>query len=503
MSDSLSDPTNPTVRGERLRANWLPDLALLAGFALLAVLLTMVAAISIHAGGTEGLFLALVLALLIGLTIVIAAGFDGWLPAIFALSLLAALNLTVERFPLTIYAFDPLLLALYVAWLWRAYRGESKPLRLTALDAAGLALMAWLLLASLMGRHTPTALNGWLLYLRGYLIYFYFAHALQERWQLRVLVVVLLAMVAIQGGLGLLQYLTRSNIGSISDLVGGTVGKVRQVGTAAGGLFRVRGTLNTDTSLAHWLEMLVPLALSLWLATRTRMQRLLLGLIVLAGTAAQVVTFTRGGWFGLVAGMATVLWLQFRSRLVIRRQLIAAVAAVVLLALLLLPFADLIRARLFESEENTLTVRENLNRTALAVIADHPLTGIGLDNFVRVAPDYGTGWRWLMEGKSHKVHNVYLALASEAGPLGLLLFLAFVGLALIEAWRGWRRSPVGGPWEVGPLARGLLAGMVGVLVHGLAAWGLLSYGVFPLFWVLVGLVASRRLVNKEPLRRRL
>jgi len=99
MSDSLSDPTNLMVKGERLRANWLPDLALLAGFALLAMLLTMVAAISIHAGGTEGLFLALVLALLIGLTIVLAAGFDGWLPAIFALSLLAALNLTVERIP--------------------------------------------------------------------------------------------------------------------------------------------------------------------------------------------------------------------------------------------------------------------------------------------------------------------------------------------------------------------------------------------------------------------
>jgi len=40
-----------------------------------------------------------------------------------------------------------------------------------------------------------------------------------------------------------------------------------------------------------------------------------------------------------------------------------------------------------------------------------------------------------------------------------------------------------------PLARGLLAGLVAVLVHGLAAWGLLSYGVFPLFWMLVGLAA--------------
>ena len=486
---SVDDNAASPMKKGFLQAGWLPDLALLAGFALLAVLLTAVAVVGIHGSGAEGLFLALVLALLIGLTIVIAAGFDSWLPALFALSLLAALNLTVERIPLTIYAFDPLLLALYVAWLWRAYRGESKPLRLTALDAAGLALMAWLLLASLLGRHVPTGLNGWLQYARGFLIYFYFAHALRERWQLRSLVAVLLAMVAIQGGLGLLQYLTRSNIGSISDLVGGTVGKVREVGTVAGGLFRVRGTLNTDTSLAHWLEMLVPLALSLWLAARTRMQRLLLGLIVLAGTAAQVVTFTRGGWFGLAAGVAVVLWLQSRGRLPNRRQFITVAVAVVLLGLLLLPFAGLIRARLFESLQDTLSVRENLNRAALAIIADYPLSGIGLDNLGIVLPEYGLGWRWQMEGQKHKIHNVYLALASEAGPFALLLFLAFTGLVLLQAWRRGQRSAAAGPWHTVPLSRGLLAGIVAVLVHGLAAWGLLSYSVFPLFWMLVGLVA--------------
>jgi len=477
------------MRGAR-EADWWQDWALVAGFSLLTVLLTAVAVIGIHGGGAEGLFLALALALMIGLAILIIAGLDSWLPALFALSLLAALNRTVESVPLTFYGFDPLLLALYAAWLWRAYRGEVKPLRLTVLDVIGFVLLGWLLLTSLLARHVPTALNGWLLYVRGYLIYFYFAHVLQERRQVRVLVGVLLAMVAIQGGVGLLQYLTRSNVGSISDLVGGTVGKVREVGTAEGVLFRVRGTLNSDTSLAHWLEMLVPLALSLWLAAHTRLQRLLLGLTVLAGTAAQVFTFTRGGWFGLAAGVAVVLWLQFRGHLT-RRQITAAVVAVVLLGLLLLPFVGLIRARLFESEQDTLRVRANLNRTALALITDYPLTGIGLDNFVRVAPEYGTGWRWFMEGKMHKVHNVYLALASEAGPPGLLLFLAFVGLALILAWRGWKRSPAGGPWDEGALARGLLAGLVAVLVHGLAAWGLLSYGVFPLFWLLVGLLGGR------------
>ena len=90
---------------------------------------------------------------------------------------------------------------------------------------------------------------------------------------------------------------------------------------------------------------------------------------------------------------------------------------------------------------------------------------------------------------------MYLALASEAGPLGLLLFLAFIGTVLMQAWRGRQRGPEGASWETVLLARGLLAGLVAVLVHGLAAWGLLSYGVFPLFWMLVGLVVGTRMRN--------
>jgi hypothetical protein len=487
----VSDVQDPTTIGQHLKAQWLPSAHLLAAFGLATVLLTVLAILGLHGGGIGGVALVLALVLMIGLAIAISMGFEGWLPAFFGLSLLASLNFTVERLPLTLYAFDPFLIALYSAWLVRAHQRKANPLRLSPLDGLGLAWIAWLLLTALLGRHLPTSLNGWLLYARGFLVYFYFAHALQARWQLRALIAVLVGMVALQSGLGLLQYLTRSNIGSISDLVGRTVGSVRQVGTAEGSLFRVRGTLNTDTSLAHWLEMLVPLSLSLWLAARLHWQRVLLGLIVLAGVAAQVVTFTRGGWFGLVAGVSLVLWVQFRRRLVIRRQLFAALTAAVLLVLLLLPFAALIRARLFESEQDTLAVRENLNRTALEVIVDYPITGIGLDNFVRVAPEYGTGWRWLMEGKWHKVHNVYLALASEAGPIGLLLFLVFMGVVLLTAWRGGGQEASDAPWYSVALARGLWAGLAAVLVHGLAAWGLLSYGVFPLFWMLVGLVAQR------------
>jgi O-antigen ligase len=489
MQVTASSSNSSTSGSPRRHLSRLTTPGLLLGLALLSVALAAAAAVAIYASGTEGLLLALVAALGAGIVIVVAAGLDGWLPLAFALSLLAALNITIAEWQLTFYGFDPLLAGVYLGWLWRAYRGTARPLRWRALDTVGAMLLVWFLVAALLGRHAPTSINGWLLYVRGFLIYFYFAHALDKRWQVRAMLAVLLVMLAIEGGLGLLQYLTRSNFGSISDMVGGTVGTVREVETtAAGELFRVRGTLNTDTSLSHWLEMLVPLALSLGLATRKVVWRVLLGGVVLAGTATQVVTFTRGGWFGLAAGVIVLLVLYVRSQGLSARRLGMALVAVLLLVLLLLPFAGLIGTRLSASEQDTLAVRGNLNRVALSLIADYPLTGIGPDNFVRVAPEYGTGWSWMAAGEVHKVHNVYLALASEAGPLGLLLFLSFVGLVLLTTYRRERQPRSPGDWLSPPVARGILAGQIALLVHGLAAWGLLSYGVFPLFWVLMGLV---------------
>jgi len=466
----------------------------IGAFAALAGLLAGITALTMY-GTSEGLFLALALAALIGLGIVLAAGMEVWLPAIFTLSLLVLLNKTIADLPVTLYSFDPTLVLLYAVWLWQAWRGEARGLRLTEVDYAGMVFLAWLLIASLFGQDVGKSLGGWLLYVRGFLVYFYFAHALRFRRQLWSVVLALLVLVAVQSGLALLQYITRSNIGSVADMVGSSVGAVRRVPVYGGSLFRVRGTLNTDTSLAHWLEMLLPLVLAFWLMEQrtSRRWRAGVGLIVLfaVGIAAQIATFTRGGWIGLATGVVVVLGLALRGRLVRDRcTALTLLSVLLLLGLVLAFFHGPIMLRLFRSAENTLRVRSNLDQVALQMIQTYPLTGIGLDNFVSVAPRFGVGWQWETQGKLHKVHNVYLALATEAGPLALLLFGLLLAGLLRRAWRLWQWGGTSAlPWA-NPLGVGLLGGLVAVMVHGLVAWGLLSYSVFPLFWLLAGLLPA-------------
>jgi O-antigen ligase len=57
---------------------------------------------------------------------------------------------------------------------------------------------------------------------------------------------------------------------------------------------------------------------------------------------------------------------------------------------------------------------------------DHPLLGVGLNNFTVAMDEYGqvSGWTRFLQ----PVHNVYLLVAAETGLVG---FIAFIGLLFI------------------------------------------------------------------------
>ena len=131
-------------------------------------------------------------------------------------------------------------------------------------------------------------------------------------------------------------------------------------------------------------------------------------------------------------------------------------------------------------------VRKNLNTAAMGMISQRPIFGVGWDNFANEAPGFGVGLSWQREGAIHKAHNLYLAIASEAGLPGLIIFM---GLLLALFRTGWNTLHVNDPWAEA-LTIGILGSFVAVLVHALVAWGLVTYSVFPLFWVLMGLLVA-------------
>jgi O-antigen ligase len=98
-------------------------------------------------------------------------------------------------------------------------------------------------------------------------------------------------------------------------------------------------------------------------------------------------------------------------------------------------------------------------KLALRVIADNPILGVGANNLPIRLDDYAgleMSGEWL-----YAVHNKYLLVWAEQGTLGLLAYLAFLLATLRNAWRCWKRSHS----TLSPLALGLMAGLIGFMVH--------------------------------------
>ena len=251
------------------------------------------------------------------------------------------------------------------------------------------------------------------------------------------------------------------------------------------GVWRVRAFYGSPNNLALVLDRAIPLALALALFGRRRpvWQTVWHWAAAVVMTLACVVTFSKGALLlGLPFGLALVLiggaW---RSRRRWPLWLFIGLAAAGVIGLLALfrteRFADLLNFR-----TGTSFVRLKLWRGAWQMVLDHPLFGVGPDNFLYAYPTrYVLPSAWEELGLSHP-HNIALDFWTRLGLLGVLAG----AWALIAGWlRGWRLFKTGAP-EVWPIALGLLAALAATLAHGLIDNSLFLLDLMGVFMMTLG-----------------
>ena len=111
-------------------------------------------------------------------------------------------------------------------------------------------------------------------------------------------------------------------------------------------------------------------------------------------------------------------------------------------------------------EESFLVSRGWIWRDTTTMIRAHFATGVGLGAFETVFPIYSQSDGSLQIGQAH---NDYLQLVAEAGIVGAVLLLWFVGIVMSQTLRGLRSSD---PF-VAALALGSGGSMVGMMVHSI------------------------------------
>lgn len=227
------------------------------------------------------------------------------------------------------------------------------------------------------------------------------------------------------------------------------------LGPMGWGFYRSVGFYGFYLTFAGFAMTVFFLSSGFWVELKTKM-RWLFGTLAVASFLAVVATFARSIWLSF--GAAIPLFAFTRSR---RTGLIvtAALFIVVSAGILTLPAIRFRVESIIDISQNE--TRLNLWKTALRIAQDHPVTGVGEDNWDYVFDNYR------VDGYYDTIvhpHNDYLTVLVSSGVPGLLAFLAIWGVTLTA---GFRASLYANDERLRAIALGSTFSVVGLLVGGI------------------------------------
>ncbi len=246
---------------------------------------------------------------------------------------------------------------------------------------------------------------------------------------------------------------------------------------AAEGVARAAALYGSPNNLALLLDRAVPLSLALTLATLSARRAMPLprwgvrGALLLCSLAL-FFTFSRGAWLACALACAAVVAPSARRLAAPRRRRAFLWALAAGTPLLLGAVAFALRVERFRSlfaPEGTAMLRLRLWQSALRMAFDHPLWGIGLDQFLYLYPRYMHPDAWREPNLSHP-HNLVLDFWLRLGLLGLLALAWIAWLVLRRVAAAGRAPAVGRPaaaTPTAPLVWGVAGALIAVVVHGL------------------------------------
>jgi len=359
---------------------------------------------------------------------------------------------------------------------WRVSRAQSPRIadrmaRFTSLDWSVLALFVFSTLSLMAASYFEFALREWrIVLLEPCLFYMLLRSARLDRAARQRIVDALVLAAIFVAVIGLVQYAFNLNLI-----------------TAEEGVRRLRSVYGSPNNVALFLGRVLPIALAFALLGRGR-RRWLYAIAIAPLALAIALSQSRGAIFvGLPASILAI------GLLAGGRWLWTAVGTLAIGALAAIPFLNTPRFQALLGGEGTQVFRVALWRSTLNLIRDHPILGVGPDNFLYAYRGrYLLPEAWQESSLSHP-HNVVLDFAARLGLLGLA---AFVWIQ-VAFWRAvFKGVSAGGDSRRldRALAIGLAASMIDFLAHGLVD---AAYFVVDLAFVFMLTLASIQGLNDE------
>ncbi|MFN6483232.1 MULTISPECIES: IctB family putative bicarbonate transporter [unclassified Nostoc] len=259
---------------------------------------------------------------------------------------------------------------------------------------------------------------------------------------------------------------------------------------------RVYSYLGNPNLLAGYLLPAVILSLVAIFAWQSWARRLLALTMLIVNTACLILTFSRGGWIGLVVSILTVMallvywnsvemprfWRTWSLPIVL-----GGLIGVLVLAMI---FIEPLRLRVFsifaDRKDSSNNFRRNVWDAVFEMIRDRPILGIGPghNSFNQVYPLYQRPRYTALSA-----YSILFEVTVETGFVGLACFLWLIIVTFNTAFLQVRRlrqlKSVEGFWLIGAIAI-----LLGMLAHGTVDTVWYRPEVNTLWWLIVGLIAS-------------
>jgi O-antigen ligase len=247
------------------------------------------------------------------------------------------------------------------------------------------------------------------------------------------------------------------------------------------GVRRILAVYGSPNNLALYLDRVLPIIIALAILEDNQRRRIAYAVVATPIALCLYLTYSRAALlFGLPAGL---IFIAFVSG---RRARIGLGALLIVGAIALIPFMQTERWQsFFETGTGTGFFRVSVWQSAIEMIRDHPIFGVGLDNFLYEYPKYIRPEAWREPSLSHP-HNIVLDFWSRMGIPGLV---ALVWMVIAFYRTGWRA--VGAGLRPAPIiAIALMAGMTAAIVHGMIDAAYFFADLAFVWMLMLGLAAS-------------
>ncbi len=365
----------------------------------------------------------------------------------------------------------------------------------------------WGLISALFSARQAQSLNSYVIITSSAIFFYLIPYILKSYRERRIIFDILILVSIYISILTILQYL---GLFRMEDRFSTTSGPLPKTA--------IYSTLGNPNFIGSFLIGIAPIILVSILSSN-----LLKKIIHIAGLVTLLVAIiilrSKGSYVGLIFSSLFLFWLLtkiYRKRRLIIWFLLSftviSILSIFLLNILLPGGISPIYQELkgITLEHATIKGRLLLWHTALLMIKDHPILGIGPDMFgnyyqlyraeifsnipdpASIYPDDPS------YGEEVHAHNEYIQVASETGIIGLVLFLWLIyrsikgGLMLFNSITD-RKERL--------MVAGLICGVIAILTHALVEFPLHLPATGMLFWLMLGIIFSIPLNDKDILEK--